>query len=85
MASITIYTTPFCPYCIRAKRLLQSKGLNFHEIDVSLDPGQRKIMMEKSHGAYTVPQIFIGDNHIGDCDYIHNLERAGQLDSLLAS
>ena len=84
MAKITIYTTMFCPYCIRAKKLLKSKGQEFDEIDVGEHPRERAVMMEKAGGARTVPQIFIGDKHVGGCDDLYALERAGELDPLLA-
>lgn len=79
---ITIYTTPWCPYCHRAKALLNSKGVTFEEIDVR-DPDLRHAMTERAHGRYTVPQIFVNGTHIGDCDGIHALDRRGQLDPLL--
>jgi glutaredoxin 3 len=85
MPEITIYTTPYCPYCIRAKALLKQKGAEFKEIDVSMDPGLRQAMMERANGGYTVPQIFIGNRHVGGCDDLHALERAGKLDPLLAA
>ncbi|WP_321395813.1 glutaredoxin 3 [Emcibacter sp.] len=84
MAKITIYSTMFCPYCIRAKKLLKSKGQEFEEIDVGEHPDQRATMMERSGGGRTVPQIFIGDKHVGGCDDLFALERAGKLDPLLA-
>lgn len=84
MKPITIYTTPFCPYCIRAKALLTKKGADFEEIDVMGTAGARAQMQERSGGARTVPQIFIGDTHVGGCDDLHALENAGKLDTLLA-
>ena len=84
MTEITIYTTQFCPYCHRAKALLEKKGVSYHEIDVTYDPAQRAQMTAKAHGRRTVPQIFLGDRHVGDCDYIHALEARGGLDPLLA-
>lgn len=83
MAKVVIYTTQFCPYCVQAKRLLKQKGVAFEEIDVSNDPELRRRMVEKAGGRMTVPQIFVNDNWIGDCDGIYALDRAGQLDALL--
>lgn len=83
MPKVEIYTTPFCPYCSRAKALLGMKGVDFQEYDVSMDPGERARMRERANGGYTVPQIFIGDRHIGGCDDMFALDRAGKLDSLL--
>lgn len=79
---ITIYTTQWCPYCHAAKALLKKKGMAFEEIDVR-DSTLRQQMMLKSNGRYTVPQIFIGDLHVGGSDDMHELERRGQLDPLL--
>lgn len=83
MAQIRIYTTPICPYCARAKALLTQKGATFDEVDVYMDAAARKEMMEKS-GRRTVPQIFIGERHIGGCDDLLALDDAGELDPLLA-
>lgn len=80
---IEIYTTPFCPYCSRAKRLLTEKGAAFTEIDVSTDPAKRAAMTERAGGGYTVPQIFINGTHVGGSDDLYALERAGKLDALL--
>lgn len=84
MPQIDIYTTPTCPYCQMAKGLLRKKNATFHEIDVSADPALRTAMSERAHGRRTVPQIFIGSTHVGGCDDLHELERAGKLDALLA-
>jgi glutaredoxin 3 len=81
---IEIYTTPICPYCIRAKRLLEQKGAAFREIDVMGDQKARGEMIARANGRYTVPQIFIGETHIGGSDDLYALERAGKLDALLA-
>jgi glutaredoxin 3 len=81
---ITIYTTPYCPYCHAAKALLKRKGVTFEEIDVQ-DPGLRQQMMIRSHGRRTVPQIFIGDKHVGGSDDMHELDRRGALDPMLQS
>jgi glutaredoxin 3 len=81
---ITIYTTPICPYCARAKSLLGKKGAAYEEVDVMMDDKARADMLAKSGGARTVPQIFIGDTHVGGCDELYALERDGKLDPLLA-
>jgi glutaredoxin 3 len=83
MKKITIYTTPYCPFCIRAKQLLKSKNIDFKEIDLSEEPDKFDEMSKKSNGARTVPQIFANDKHIGDCDYIHELDNKGELDKIL--
>lgn len=84
MKSVRMYTTPICPYCVRAKSLLAKKGVPVEEVDVFMDAAARDEMLEKSGGARTVPQIFIGDTHVGGCDELYALERAGKLDRLLA-
>jgi len=84
MPNVTIYTTQWCGYCVRAKALLQRKGVPFQEIDVSFDPAERQRMTARANGRRTVPQIFIGERHVGGCDELHDLERRGELDSLLA-
>ena len=83
MAHVQIYTTMMCPYCHRAKALLEDKGVAFEEIDVSRDPELRRNMVQAAGGRMTVPQIFVNDKHIGDCDEIYAFERAGKLDALL--
>ncbi|HEX5276927.1 MAG TPA: glutaredoxin 3 [Fluviicoccus sp.] len=83
MAHVVIYTTKICPYCVRAKMLLQKKGAAFEEIDVSNDHEQRMKLVEITRQR-TVPQIFINDRHIGGCDDLYALERQGALDPLLA-
>jgi glutaredoxin 3 len=85
MPPVEIYTTPFCGYCHMAKRLLKQKGIAFTETDVSRNPAQRGTMMQRAGGKRTVPQIFIGDTHVGGCDELYALERAGRLDQLLAA
>jgi len=85
VTDVTIYTTQICPYCYRAKQLLQSKGVAFKEIDVSMDAGLRREMTEKAGGRRTVPQIFIGGTHVGGCDDLYALDQAGRLDTLLAA
>ena len=81
MHNIEIYTTPYCPYCVRAKALLQQKGVEYTETDVSDD---RSAMTRRAGGRQTVPQIFIDDRHIGGCDDLYALDRSGELDPLLA-
>ena len=83
MKPIEIYTTPICPYCIRAKRLLDAKGARYVEIDVMGDNERRGEMMRRS-GRRTVPQIFIGEVHVGGSDDLYALEQQGRLDALLA-
>jgi glutaredoxin 3 len=83
MHTIEIYTTPYCPYCVRAKALLDKKGVEYTETDVS-DSGLRAAMTKRAGGSRTVPQIFIDDRHIGGCDDLHDLDRNGELDPLLA-
>ena len=83
MPRITIYTTPICPYCARAKALLKKKGAEFEEIDVYMNSDLRAEMEEKS-GRRTVPQIFVGETHVGGCDDLYALEADGGLDPLLA-
>jgi len=85
MAEIEIYTSPFCPYCWRAKRLLERKGLAFNEVDVLLHPGRRAEMREKAEGRTTVPQIFINGRGIGGSEELAALEAGGELDALLAA
>jgi len=82
MTKVVIYTTPHCPYCHRAKALLEQKGVAFEEIDVHDDQEMRAEMEQKS-GRRTVPQIFIGKKHIGGCDDLYALESQGKLDALL--
>jgi glutaredoxin 3 len=85
MAPVTIYTTPYCPYCMRAKSLLSKKGVTFEEIDVSRSSEARQAMIDRANGGYTVPQIFIGEKHVGGCDDLHALDAKGELDRLLQS
>lgn len=82
MKEITVYSTRICPYCVAAKRLLQQKGLDYKEIMIDQDFDQRAVMMEKS-GRTSVPQIFIGDHHVGGFDELNALNRSGELDQLL--
>ena len=83
MSHITIYTKPYCPYCVRALSLLEQKGVAFTEIEAGFDPEKRQEMMRRAGGRATFPQIFVGDLHIGGCDEMMALERAGKLDPLL--
>jgi len=85
MPKITVYTKPFCPYCTRALGLLAAKGAEVTEIEAAFDPDLRKEMLAKSNGKATYPQIFIGDRHVGGCDDLVALDRAGQLDPLLSA
>ena len=85
MKTVTVYTTAFCPYCTRAKALLKAKGATFDEIDISTGGPRRAEMLERSGGRQTVPQIFIDGRHIGGCDDLQALDRAGGLDPLLAA
>jgi glutaredoxin 3 len=81
--TVEIYTTPYCPFCLDAKALLNKKGVPFTEIDVSRDRALRAKMVERANGRYTVPQIFIGATHVGGCDDLYALEDEGKLDPLL--
>ena len=83
MKPVEIYTTPICPYCLAAKRLLTRKGVTYTEIDVSRDPDLRAAMTQRAGGRRTVPQIFIGQTHVGGSDDLHALEHEGRLDPLL--
>lgn len=85
MKPVEIYTTPTCPYCHAAKRLLAKKGAAFTEIDVSRDPALRAAMTRRANGGRSVPQIFIGNTHVGGSDDIHALDDAGKLDAMLAA
>ena len=83
MKKVVIYTTPVCPYCVSAKRLLKKKGVAYEEIDVAGDDEARARLAAQT-GFQTVPQIFIGEEHVGGSDDLHALEAAGKLDALLA-
>ena len=85
MSQVTIYTKPYCPYCVRAVELLETKGVAFDEIEAAFDPDKRQEMIQRSGGRATFPQIFIDDRHIGGCDDIVALDRAGKLDAMLAA
>ena len=80
MAEVELYTTPFCPYCVRARALLDRKGVAFTDIDITEEPGQRAEMIRRAGGRTSVPQIFIGGEHIGGSDELVALDRAGELD-----
>lgn len=84
MKHVTIYTKGYCPYCTAAKQLLARKNVKFEEISIDNKPDLRQVMIRKANGGTTVPQIFIGETHVGGSDDLHALERGGKLDSLLA-
>lgn len=85
MKPVEIYTSPLCGYCHAAKRLLKEKGVTFCEVDVLQHPDRKAEMIKRANGGRTVPQIFIADLHVGGCDDLYALERAGKLDGLLAA
>ena len=85
MQPVVIYTKSTCPYCHAAKALLRRKGASFDEISVDGDRAAQMAMAGRAGGRWTVPQIFIGETHVGGCDDLHDLEAAGELDGLLAS
>ncbi len=85
MAPVTLYSTMLCPYCFAAKKLLKEKGAEFEEVDVTMNPKKRAFMMEKAGGKRTVPQIFIGDAHVGGYDDLYALDRQGKLETLLGA
>lgn len=85
MQPVEIYTSPLCGYCHAAKRLLQQKGVTFSEIDVLSNPDRKPEMIQRAQGRRTVPQIFIGDMHVGGYDDLYALDRAGKLNPLLAA
>jgi glutaredoxin 3 len=85
MVQIEIYTTPFCPYCSRAKRLLDQKGISFIEIDLWQFPERRAEMIERAGGRRTVPQLFVDGRPIGGSDELAELERSGELDAILTT
>jgi glutaredoxin 3 len=82
--TVTIYTKPMCPYCHAALELLDSKGVAYQEIDIAGKPDLRAEMIQRSGGRMTVPQIFVGDRHLGGCDDIYALDQRGELDPVLA-
>ena len=83
MPNVTIYTTGFCPFCYHAKKLLDSKDVPYDEIDVNMTPGARQEMMQRANVGHTLPQIFIGETHVGGCDELYALEQQARLDCLL--
>ncbi|MEI6556927.1 MAG: glutaredoxin 3 [Rhodospirillaceae bacterium] len=83
MAEVVIYSSMFCGYCARAKRLLDGKGVTYQDIDVAADPRRKPEMIERAGGRSTVPQIFIDGRHIGGCDDLHALDTEGKLNPLL--
>ena len=85
MADVTIYTTSLCPYCVRAKEILRSKGIDFEEIDVGKSSELRQQMSARAGGRRTVPQIFFGNKHVGGCDDLIALTRSGKLDALIGT
>lgn len=85
MQPVEMYYSPLCGYCHAAKRLLDSKGVDYSGINVLEEPNRRSEMMDRAHGRHTVPQIFIGDTHVGGYDELAALERQGKLDPLLAT
>jgi glutaredoxin 3 len=83
-ATVTLYTTRFCPYCVAARQLLKSKGVAFEDIAVDGDPALRRDMSQRAGGAHTVPQIWVGETHVGGFTDLAALERRGELDGLLS-
>ena len=83
MQPVEIYSSPLCGFCHAAKRLLNQKGVKFTEIDVKSNAGRKPEMIQRANGSRTVPQIFVGDIHVGGCDELYALERAGKFDQLL--
>ncbi|MEM6680203.1 MAG: glutaredoxin 3 [Pseudomonadota bacterium] len=81
---VEIYTTPICPFCMMAKRLLTEKNIAFTEINVMGDSAAKAEMMQRANGRHTVPQIFVGDTHVGGCDDLYELDGRGKLDPLVA-
>lgn len=85
MKRVEIYTKGYCPYCHAAKALLKRKGVSFEETDIERQPQRREEMIRRANGRRTVPQIFIGGQHVGGSDDLHALDRAGKLDPMLAA
>lgn len=83
MANVEIYTKAYCPFCVRAKMLLEEKGVLYQEVKIDENPERRPEMIQRSNGGTTVPQIFINDQSIGGCDDLYALQYAGKLDNLL--
>ncbi|WP_018982545.1 glutaredoxin 3 [Salinimonas chungwhensis] len=84
MSKVEIYTKGYCPFCHRAKALLDQKGVSYTEIEIDMQPERRDEMITRANGGYTVPQIFIGEHHVGGCDEMYALEAQNKLDALLA-
>lgn len=84
MKPVEIYTSPLCGFCHAAKRLLTQKGVSFAEVDIWANPDRKPEMIQRANGGRTVPQIFVGETHVGGSDELHALEREGKLDALLA-
>ena len=82
---IVMYSTGWCPYCVRARALLERKGLAFREIKIDEDPAERDAMLARSGGRRTVPQIFVGDHHVGGFDDLYALDKTGKLDELIST
>lgn len=85
MKTVEIYTSPLCGFCHAAKRLLSQKGVEYTEIDVLRNPKRKPEMIQRAGGRRTVPQIFVGETHVGGCDDLFDLEQSGKLDPLLAA
>lgn len=85
MKNVEIYTRPTCGFCHMAKRLLSAKGVSFSEVNITAQPEKRAEMIQRAKGGSTVPQIFIGDTHVGGCDELMALDRQGKLDALLSA
>lgn len=85
MSQVVIYSKDYCPFCHRAKALFDAKGVTYIEYDIGVQPELRDEMIDKANGAYTVPQIFINDKHIGGCDDLMATEAQGKLDTLLTA
>jgi glutaredoxin 3 len=85
MKPVTIYTTAWCPYCSAAKSLLREKGIAFTEIDVEKTAGSRAIMVQRAGGRTSVPQVFVGEAHVGGCDDLYALDGAGKLEPMVAA
>lgn len=83
MSNVVMYCTMMCPYCVRARNLLREKGVDYEEILIDREPDRRAEMIERSGGITSVPQIFIGDTHVGGCDDMYAMEARGELDGLL--
>lgn len=83
MPKVEIYSSMLCPYCYRAKKLLEHKGVGFEEFDVFMNPSQRQEMIERAGGRTSVPQIFIDGQHVGGCEELYALDRKGELEALL--